>query len=384
MGHDARLASYYFCYYAALGAFTPYFARWVIDSGHGALAASACLALWYGTRVLAPPSWSWLCARSAQPLRWLQGGSLLAAGAFAGLLLFDSLAGVLLTTALFSFFANAVMPQFEAHTLEQLGSRRADYGRIRLWGSLGFLLVAAGYGPLLDAIGGDWLPALMWPLLLATAASAWLQRDARAGVRQAPGSEGLRAVLAAAEVRRFLLMAMLMQVGFGPFYVFFTVHLGNAGHDGHALGTLWAAGVLAEIAMFWSMAWVFRQIEASVVLAICLAVTTLRWAVVAVWPESFPWMFGMQLLHAISFGAFHAACMQRVSELFPGRLAQHGQSLLYAFSSGLGGVGGTLLAGLIWDQLGAAATFVAASAICGLGFALAWPRKTLDRTPASH
>lgn len=361
-----RLSSFYFWYYAAVGALSPYFGRWVVESGHGALAASMVMALWYATRVLAPPLWSWGCSRAAEPLLWLRAGAWASAAGFAGFLLFDSLTGVLLTMAVFSFFANAIMPQFEALALARLDQQRERYARVRVWGSVGFVLVAMGYGPLLDWLGGAWLPALMLPLLIAVAISTQrLGGHAPAGLASAEGPAlDLREVLARAEVRRFLLVAFLMQLSFGPFYVFYTLHLGQHGHAGPAIGLLWGAGVLAEIGMFLTMSRVFGRWPAQAVIALCVGATALRWGVVASLPQAFGLMLLAQLIHALSFGAFHAATMQRVGQFFPGRLAQLGQSLLYGFSSGLGGVLGALLAGLAFDWKGGVAAFTLGALIC--------------------
>jgi PPP family 3-phenylpropionic acid transporter len=361
-----RLSSFYFWYYAAVGALSPYFGRWVVESGHGALAASTVMALWYATRVLAPPLWSFGCARTREPLYWLRAGAWASAAAFAGFLVFESLPGVLLTMAVFSFFANAIMPQFEALALERLDQQRERYARVRVWGSVGFVLVASGYGPLLDQLGGQWLPALMLPLLLLVGVSTQLIAGRAPATLEASSGPALRLgeVLARAEVRRFLLVAFLMQLSFGPFYVFYTLHLGQFGHDGRAIGLLWGAGVVAEIGMFLAMSRVFGSCSAQAVLALCVAATALRWGLVATLPGSWEVMLLAQLVHALSFGAFHAASMQRIGQFFPGRLAQHGQSLLYGFSSGLGGVLGALLAGLAFDWRGGLAAFGLSAGVC--------------------
>ena len=83
------------------------------------------------------------------------------------------------TMAWFGVFFNAVMPQFEAMTLSALGERNHDYGRIRMWGSIGFLIVAGSYGWLLDRLGNDAFVWLTLPWLLLTVAAAWLHRGDR-------------------------------------------------------------------------------------------------------------------------------------------------------------------------------------------------------------
>lgn len=364
------LSGFYFWYYAALGAFTPFFARWLHDLGHDGLAIGVIMAMWYFSRIVAPPAWSLLCARSREPVRWLQVGSVATALCFGGFLFARDLWTLILVMLAFGFFANAIMPQFEAITLDRLGTRRDRYGRIRLWGSLGFVAVAVGFGPLLDAAGSAALPTLMLPLFAAMCLAALANGGIGHAIDPIPVPP-LREVLRRPAVRVFLLIVLLMQVAFGPFYVLYTLHLGANGHSGAVIGVLWGLGVLAEILVFVLMPQLLRRWRTATILQACLGLTVLRWLVVATLAESLPAMLLAQLVHALSFGAFHAACMQRVAEFFPGRLGQHGQGLVYGFSSGIGGVLGALLAGGLWELGGGRAAFLAAAVACAAGFWLA-------------
>jgi MFS transporter, PPP family, 3-phenylpropionic acid transporter len=363
-----RLSSFYFWYFAIIGAFSPYFSRWLHEIGLSGLAIGSMMAIWYGSRVIAPPAWSLLCSRAAKPHRWLHLGALAATAAFALFLQVRELWQLMLAMALFGFFANAIMPQFEAITLSRLGARRDRYARIRLWGSVGFLLIAVSYGPLLDHLGNQALPLLMLPLLIATLLSALLNRSASEPADAT--LPRLAAVIRRPEVRRFLLVALLMQTAFGPFYVFYTIHLDAHGHSGNVIGMLWGLGVLAEIGLFMLMPRLFARIDTGSVLRLCLLASVVRWSLVAIAPGSLSLMAAAQLIHALSFGAFHAASMQRIAEYFPGRLGQHGQGLLYGFSSGIGGVLGALLAGLLWRPFGGLGAFLTAAAICLLALLL--------------
>lgn len=361
-----RYALFYLGYYGALGAYTPYIGRWVSANGHGAYAVGAMLALWYGGRIVAPPTWARAVARSAAPGLWLTAGCVAATLAFAGFGWFDHAPALFVVMATFAVFFNAVMPQFEAMTLNALGARSHDYGRIRMWGSVGFLTVAASYGWLLDRLGNAAFVWLTLPWLALTAAAAWLHRrdlpaplpaaDApRERLWRRPGARGL------------LLTAMLMQLGFGPFYVFYTLQLQAHGHDGFAVGLLWAIGVVCEIAMFWQAPRLVQRFGAHRLMAACLLATALRWLMVALLADSFAWMALAQTGHALSFAAFHAGCMRRMAELFPQRRDMAAaQGLLYGFSGGIGGVLGAGLAAVAWKHGGGAAAFAA-----GAGFALA-------------
>jgi PPP family 3-phenylpropionic acid transporter len=169
-------------------------------------------------------------------------------------------------------------------------------------------------------------------------------------------------------VRRFLLVALLMQMGFGAFYVFYTLHLKANGHDGAAIGALWGTGVLIEIIMFWQAPRLIARFGAQSLLAFCIAVTILRWVVTALFARDLPLMFAAQSLHAFSFAIFHACCMRMMSEFFPGKRAAAGQSLLYGFSSGVGGVLGAGMSAYAWDHGGGRAAFLAGAGAA----AMAW------------
>lgn len=346
-----RFAVFYFFYYAALGAYTPYIGRWVDALGHGGFVVGGMLGLWYGTRIVAPPAWAALTGRSARPGEWFFAGCVATLLCFAGFLFTESAWPLLAVMAVFGLFYNAVMPQFEAMTLTALGPRPELYGRLRVWGSIGFLCVAGSYGALMDRVGAGWFPWLVLPLFAGMVAAAWPHR-ADKPPETAPGVAEAGHLFKRPGVRRFLLVALLMQVGFGPFYVFYTLHLQAAGHSGAAIGALWAIGVLIEILMFWQAPRLIARFGAGPLLMACLGVTVLRWGLVAAFAESFAVMALAQSTHALSFATFHACCMRLISDYFPGRRAAAGQSLLYGFSSGVGGVLGAGLAALAWESAG--------------------------------
>jgi PPP family 3-phenylpropionic acid transporter len=377
-----RLSSFYFWYYAVIGGFTPYFAQWLHDLGQDAIAISVMLGLWYATRVLAPPIWSSLTATSAHPLRWLQAGAIRTGVGLAGFLLAREFAALFAVMLVFSFFCNAIMPQFEALTLDTLRDRREDYGRIRVWGSIGFIFVTLGYGGLIQHLGSAWLPGLMLPLFAATAISAFVNREAPDSPRlHATASPRIWTHLRRPGVPTFLAVALLMQVGFGPYYVFFTLFLAAHGHGTDTIGALWALGVLAEIALFLLTPALLRRHSPIHLLLLCLGATALRWLLTAIFPDSLAALLALQLLHALSFGVFHACCMQLIAAYFPGRLSAQGQALMYAVSSGFGGVIGSLLAGAAWKVGGGTACFVFGAVAALAGFVLALRLRIPDADP---
>jgi PPP family 3-phenylpropionic acid transporter len=374
-----RFAIFYFCYYAALGAYTPYIGRWVDALGHGGYVVGGMLGIWYGSRIIGPPLWSALVQRSAHPGHWFVAGSLLTLLCFAAFTVTTSALQLFAVMTLFGLFYNAVMPQFEAMTLVALGSRSGDYGRIRLWGSVGFLLVAASYGTLLDRFGSDHFPWLTLPLFVLMVVAAWSHRNDQPP-RHQDETEDAGHLWKRPGVRRFLLIALLMQTGFGAFYVFYTLHLQDHGHSGTVIGALWALGVAVEIAMFWQVPSLIERFGAQRLISICIAVTVLRWIVTALMADSLLVMAAAQMLHALGFAVFHACCMRQMTEFFPGRRAAAGQSLLYGFSSGFGGVLGALLASLMWDLDKGHGAFLASAGVAATAWLIYAMRKRIAQT----
>ena len=416
-----RYSLFYLGYYGALGAFTPYIGRWVVAQGHGGYVVGAVLGLWYGGRMLAPPTWSRWSARSPMPGHWLVAGCLLALLGFAALSGTTAAVPIFLGIAWFALFFNAVMPQFEAMTLSALAHRSHEYGRIRVWGSISFLVVAASYGWLLDRLGEGAFVWLTLPWLALTAAAAWLHRndqphaatqgslsDAGTSVAASNGrstsslgspviepviettptapagaATAATALWKRPGVRSLLLATLLMQMGFGPFYVFYTLHLQAQGHDGTAVGLLWAIGVICEVAMFWLAPRLLQRFGAWRVMLTCMGFTVVRWLAVAWLGPSFAWMALAQTGHALSFAAFHAGCMRRMAELFPQRgdmLAAQG--LLYGFSGGIGGVMGAGVASVAWQHGGGQWAFIAGALATLAGFALLLATSASFRRPA--
>ncbi len=389
-----RLSAFYFAYLGALGAYAPYFAPYLETRGLRAWQISVIMSLWYATRVLAPSLWGAATARAARPILWLRAGALATLFSFALFLLPFKFAGLLLVMALFASVYNAIMPQFEAITLSSLGVQRSRYGRIRVWGSVGFVLANLGFGALLQALGYHWLVATLLPVFGLLVAASWINRDPPL-VAEDHGRGGFREnVLPRLRDRPlliFLLTALAMQLSHGAFYVFLSLHLDKNGYAPQAIGAFWAVGVSAEIAMFLVVPRFLSRFSPRAAMAICFAVGAVRWLVTALLPQYWIAIGLAQLGHAFTFAVFHSASIQAISQFFPGRSGVHGQGLLYGFGSGLGGVLGALLAGALWEVGGGRASFLGASVVSVIGLMLALRVRvpeaastTVDRQPQSR
>ena len=138
------------------------------------------------------------------------------------------------------------------------------------------------------------------------------------------------------------------------------------------IGALWSLGVLAEIVVFMAMARLMRRFSLRLILLACFAAATVRFIAIGWGVESLVLIVLAQLLHGLTFGAYHAAAIAAINRWFPGRCQARGQALYSSLSFGAGGLLGGLFSGWSWEALGAGITFSISSASAAVGMWLVW------------
>jgi MFS transporter, PPP family, 3-phenylpropionic acid transporter len=357
-----RLSGFYLFYFATLGALVPYWNLYLRSLDFGVAEIGELTAILMATKILAPYVWGWIADHTGRRIAIVRMASLLAALTFAGVFAGRGYWWLALVMSAFSFFWNASLPQLEATTMNHLGSETRRYSRIRLWGSIGFILTVAGLGPLLDRYGAGLLP----PVLLALFIAIWLSSLAvpeSVSDHRRPAQESLRRVLARPMVVSLFSVCFLMQASHGPYYTFFTIYLENFGYSRTSIGQLWALGVLAEIGIFLLMPRLLPRFGARHLLLFATALTSLRWVMIAVFPLHIVLIGLAQTLHAASFGLYHAVSIHLVHRLFTGIHQGRGQALYSSLSFGAGGAAGSLASGYLWEDLGPEPMFLLAAVV---------------------
>jgi len=360
-----QLAGFYFFYFAYLGAFGPYFSLYLDALGHGAAVIGMLMALPQVMRILASHLWGYLADRHRNRVRVICWAGLAGTVSFTGVFAGGSVAWLALCIALWSAFWAAALPLMETTTLDHLGSRTGDYGRIRLWGSIGFIVAVIGVGWLLDRTP---IAILLWVLgatMVGILLSTWTVPEPEPHAGEQAAGESLGAVLRRPEVVALIAACFMMAMAHGPYYTFFSIHLVEHGYSKTAVGWLWGVGVIAEIAVFMALPWLYRSFKAEHLLAASLALAVLRFVLIAWLAGHIAVLFVAQLMHAATFGVFHSAALARVQQLFRGPHKSRGQALYSSLSFGLGGALGGLGSGFVWDRIGPAWTFCA-GALCAL------------------
>lgn len=359
-----RLSGFYFFYFAFVGVMAPYWGLYLRALAFDAWQIGVLMSLLQVMRIFAPNVWGHIADRTGRRVAIVQLAAFVCLIAFVGVFWVTRFWPLFLIMSLISFFWSASLPLVEAITLSHLREHTERYGRIRLWGSVGFILVVVGLGTALDHASIRLVLWVVLLLLLGILVTAHLVPEAQVGH---PDQEHtpLGRVLRRPQVWALILAGLLMTAAHGPYYTFFTIHLVELGYSKSLAGWLWALGVVSEIGVFLLMPRVFARARVESVLLLTLLAAFLRFLLIGHGAGHLPLLLFAQLLHALTFGAYHASAMSLVHRHFTGRNQARGQALYNSLALGVGGTLGSLVAGALWDALGAGMTFAT-----GAGMAL--------------
>jgi PPP family 3-phenylpropionic acid transporter len=366
-----RLSGFYLFYFASLGALVPYWGLYLQSIGHGPAAIGELTAILTATKVVAPNIWGWIADHRGYRMAIVRLASLLSAVAFAGVFLGTGYWWLAFVLTVFSFFWNAALPQLEATTFSHLGEGVHHYTRIRVWGSVGFILSVTALGWVLDLRG----PGAVLPVVLTLMVGIWLSTlvvPERAAGHLHLAPEPLWRVVRRPAVLALIAACFLAQASHGPYYAFYSIYLEGHGFDRSMIGELWALGVVAEVVLYLVVHRMLTGYGLRRLFLLAFALTAVRWVLIGVYPGQVAVLLGAQLLHAASFGLYHAVAIQLFHRFFVGRLQGRGQALYSSMSFGAGGAAGTLAAGYAWGGIGPTATYLAAAATAALGLLIAW------------
>jgi MFS transporter, PPP family, 3-phenylpropionic acid transporter len=366
-----RLSGYYFFYFASLGALVPFWGPYLQSKGFDALAIGQLMAILVGTKIVAPMLWGHIVDLTGRRMPIVRLGALVSVLTFVGVFMADGFWPIAAAMVLFSFFWNASLPQMEAVTFNHLRQRPSGYALIRVWGSVGFILVVAILGLQLESAPISVVP--LWVLILFV--GIWLSTLTVPDSSPVTGDQAtppLRSLLLRPDVMAFMVACFLMQASHGIYYAFYSIHLASVGYSTSAIGALWALGVIAEVLVFLAMRNLLERFGARRVLILSLALAVLRWLLIGAFVDILAVAIFAQILHAATFGTFHAGAIHLVHRYFRGRTQGRGQALYNSLSFGAGGATGSLIGGLLWADQGPAITFGIAAFAAALGFVAAW------------
>lgn len=365
-----RLSGFYFLYFAFLGTWLPYWNLYLKSLDYSAHAIGLMTAIMLGTKIVSPSVWGYLADRTSNRMAVIRGGALVAAFAFAIIVVPQPVWLMALAVLLYSFFWNAVMPQFDVVTLSYLDGQYTRYSRIRLWGSIGFICAVGGFGLVFDHLAIERLPPFLLVLLVGIALSSYLVSEKKSSITKLKAATGIWSVVRQTPVLAFLASCFLMQLSHGPYYTFFSIYLEQQQYSRTATGALWSLGVIAEVVLFIVMPQLMARFSLRQIMLATWVLTTTRWVLIGFCVDSLPLLLLAQCMHAASIGSFHAAAIELTRRFFAPAHQGQGQAL-YSSSYGAGAAAGALMAGVVWD-LSPVIAFASAATAAALALFICW------------
>ena len=357
-------------YFAHIGFFNPYLPLWLKELGLSITLIGVLTAVQAATRVLAPYAWGWLSDHTGERvklLRFCAGVALL----FSWGLLFDvGVWGLGLVLLLMFIHTSAMMPMSEAALAQWVSHDGAfdtrRYGRVRLWGSLGFLITVFVAGAWFEHHGMKSFPLWTVGSLVVLNLSVWWLPNHREAVHHTQERPPVWAVFKQRKVQLFFATVFFHVLSHIGIYVFFSLYLDALGYSKTMIGVLWAVSVAAEIVWFFTQSRWLPKLSLSTWLLVCAAAMLVRMVITTWLADVLLALLLAQLLHALTFATHHTVCIALLSHHFPGRLRGRGQALYASIGYGVPGVLGALGGGALSDALGFSAVYACSVVTSGL------------------
>ncbi|MBP6786158.1 MAG: MFS transporter [Candidatus Promineofilum sp.] len=355
--NTAAPQGFYFFYYAALACLVPFMSLYYQEKGLngtqiGILAGTIPLVTWFSA-----PFWGGIAdARKRHRAVLL----LAVAGLWAAVLALyfaRNFSGMLATVVLYAFFVGPIVPLVDNAVLTLLGDNKSGYGRVRLWGSIGWGLASSLLGPILERAGLSWsfYGFLGFMAVNFVVATRLPMRITAEGTRPAYRA-GLGVLARNGRFLLLLLSSLVFGMTLGVLLSYQFLFLDELGAGRALMAWSLTTSTLSEIPFWFVSAALLRRFGTSRMIAFALAVATLRnlamGALVNPW-----WALPINLLHGPSFAVLWAAGVADADAAAPPGLGATAQGLFSGMMFGLGSALGGFLGGPAYEAIGFAALF---------------------------
>jgi len=366
-----RLSRFYFFYYFFVGSFVPYWGIYLQSENFSPSSIGILLSLFQISRIVAPNFWGWLADHTGHRVKWIKLTSFLGLIGFIGVFWAKGFFWIFLVMSALSLFTSSTLPLAESLTLAHLATTDGHYSRIRLWGSIGFIVASLFLGYLIDFQG---INILLWILLIAQAIIFFLSNTIpeTQDIQHKTNDLSIWKIIKTPSVIALLIGCTLMVSAHGVLYNFYSIYLKDHGYSSGTIGWLWAVGVICEILIFMAMPKILQRFSLKAILLMSLFLGVIRFILIGVSPDHLYLLFIAQMFHAATFGSFHAASIEVIAYYFKGRNQTRGQAIYNSVAYGIGGTIGGLGGGYLIQYLGGQLGFMIAAISPLIGFVVIW------------
>ncbi|WP_334187980.1 MFS transporter [Noviherbaspirillum sp.] len=354
-------ALFFFAYYGYVGVFSPYAGLYFADKGMTAAQIGILMSLMQVMRIFGPNLWGWVADRQQQRVKVLRITAIAALTAFCGIFVGETFAQFFVVMVVVNMFTSAQGPLSEALMLSEMRGDMTHYGRVRLWGSVGFIVTVTLAGQMLDLWGIRLMPWITLAMLALVLVGSLRMKESPP-IPVPHDVPSVMTLLRRREIIAFFTSTFLMIAAHASLYVFYSLYLAQIGYSNTVIGLMWSLGVIIEIVFFFYQTPLFRRFGVQNLMMASLLIAVLRFLLIGFGAESLVILLFAQILHAATFGVHHSASVATLQRWFAGPLQARGQALFTSISYGLGGTLGGLVMGGFWDTFGSRTVYLMAAA----------------------
>ncbi len=358
------LGSQYFIYFGVMGVILPYFNLYCYHLGFSGFQIGVLSSLRTLATALFPLLWGMLADRFLIRRPIYIACNIISMAAWGLYLLTTDFSLMFAITALYSFFYAPIISFLESFSMDLLGSEKKGYGRLRAWGSLSFIVVVVLVGRAIDVVSTEIILVLVLAGSMLQALFSFAIPPGTTGKSTTPAPDAGWFLNRRAMI--FLFCAFVMLLSHGTYYGFFSIHLANLGYSGVFIGMAWALASLAEIVVMLASERIFKRFSYEKILIFTFFVAGCRWSMMGI-VSSAPLILIAQLLHAVTYGAFHVTSILYMDELSPDEAKTTGQAINNAVTYGMGIMAGFLFNGYFFDITGASWLFTVSGMLAFFG-----------------
>lgn len=330
------LRLFYFFYFGTLGVLVPYFPVLLKHYNLKPSQMGLVMAAWPIAKLITPIFWSRLADRLNKRNLFMQVGSLLCLLSFLFFFKTTEFRGFLAIMFLFSFFRMVLLPLIDAAALEYCETHRKEYGKIRYWGSIGFIAASFLFGWLIDYFSITIILVGISVILLLQMVAIFNLPRSNVMIQQKEATFNLGFCWKKAVIG-FLIASVLRSVSFGTYDIFFSVWMQSNGYSSAVTGFCWALAVSSEVVAMIYFARLSTKFSLKILMALGLICMSLRWLILST-TAWLPAILFEQTLHAFSFGVYQLAAVAYMYQHTPAHLRATGQAVYQTISFGVGSV----------------------------------------------
>ncbi|PLX71538.1 MAG: hypothetical protein C0602_00955 [Denitrovibrio sp.] len=351
------LSFFYFCHYATLGIIFPFAGYFFKESGFTGTEIGFYLAIFPIAKFTITNHWTNLFARAKNKHLFIAICILISSTSLVPLAFTNNRLMVGILLVLFAFSRAGIIPVMDSIAISM--DEKIPYGRLRLFGSIGFIITSITAGYMMDTFG---IYAFIWtfmtagllsilPSLMMDFSVEALKPTARADRKLTPELvvffTGLTIYLAS--------MAFLSN--------FFNIKVAEAGFSQSWAGYMWAIGVVSEIFFLYNQEKVLKIFSVKTLITVSMLLGGIRYLVTG-YTDSLVVLCVFSAFHGFAYGTFHTGVMRYIRLYVPDRIKLKAQSMYSGVGFGLGSIAGSAVSGIIYDIGGLQSVFTTAFTIC--------------------